>query len=276
MTKYILPLLLLIASCSAETEQKADALAIENQRLIAEASYKDSILDDYIRSVNEIEESLAEIKAKENILTIGLQNKEKYNKKEDQILSDIEMINELMVKNQKKVTELEKKIKSGDVKSKELEKLIAILTKQIQDKDLEIGNLKAELIKVHNAFENLFLEYNNRIDELDQQTDRINAAFYAIGTSKELREKGVITKEGGFIGIGKATKLMDDFNKNYFTSINITETPSLQLFSKNAKLLTNHPKSSYEITAEGATEVLIISKPVEFWSVSKYLVIVVD
>ena len=33
---------------------------------------------------------------------------------------------------------------------------------------------------------------------------------------KELIEKGVLTKEGGFIGIGKTTKLKDNFNLKSF------------------------------------------------------------
>ncbi|HET6245856.1 MAG: hypothetical protein H0V01_12375 [Bacteroidetes bacterium] len=276
MIKYIFPLLLLIVSCKEAQNEQPSEVSLENQRLIAEANYKDSVISYYISSVNEIEENLSEIKQKENILSLDITSKESSSSKEDRILSDIELINELMVKNKKKISELEKHLKESKLQSKEFEKLIATLTKQIQDKDLEIGNLKAELIKVNSALAHLFSEYNNRLDELDQQTNLINAAFYAIGTAKELREKGVLTKEGGFIGIGKATKLMDDFNKSYFTQLDITQTPSIQLFSKNAKLITNHPKGSYQISSEGNKQVLIISDSIEFWSVSKYLVVVVD
>ena len=48
-----------------------------------------------------------------------------------------------------------------------------------------------------------------------------------ISSVKELKENNVITKEGGIIGLGKTTKLSSDFNKEYFTKINIEKTTSI-------------------------------------------------
>ena len=65
-----------------------------------------------------------------------------------------------------------------------------------------------------------------------------------------------------------------DFNKDYFTQIDIREDKIIKLHSKSAKLLTTHPDGSYEfIKDEKEQQVLLISDPVEFWSVSRYLVI---
>ena len=98
-----------------------------------------------------------------------------------------------------------------------------------------------------------------------------------INTSKELIAQGVLTKEGGFIGIGKAEKLKEDFNKNYFTQIDITESMSIPLACKKAKLITTHPSGSYKFDGpEGKIEKLTITNSEEFWSVSKYLVVVVE
>jgi len=105
----------------------------------------------------------------------------------------------------------------------------------------------------------------------------MNKAWYAFGTSKELITQGVLTKEGGFIGIGKAAKLKDDFNKSYFTQLDITETNSIPLASKKAKLITTHSSNSYKLEGlKGKIEKLNITNPEEFWATSKYLVIVVE
>jgi hypothetical protein len=61
------------------------------------------------------------------------------------------------------------------------------------------------------------------------------------------------------------------FNKSYFTKIDITETPSIQLFGKHAKLVASHPEGTFVIENKGNNEVLKIISAEEFWSVLKYL-----
>ena len=118
--------------------------------------------------------------------------------------------------------------------------------------------------------------YTIAVEESTQKTEELNTAFYAFGTSKELVKQGVLTKEGGFIGIGKAAKLKDDFNKSYFTKVDITKVLSISILAKKAKLITSHPASSYKFVGEGKVDKLEITDSKEFWSVSKYLVIVVE
>ena len=66
----------------------------------------------------------------------------------------------------------------------------------------------------------------------------------------------------------------DDFNKDYFTQIDIRDTKEIKLYSKSAKLLTTHPEGSYVLAKDAKGQyVLRITNPTEFWSVSRYLVI---
>jgi len=58
--------------------------------------------------------------------------------------------------------------------------------------------------------------------------------------------------------------------------IDARNTKSIPLYSSHAKILTNHPKSSYTLEKQNGNFVLLIVNPNEFWSVSKYLVIEVD
>jgi hypothetical protein len=70
--------------------------------------------------------------------------------------------------------------------------------------------------------------------------------------------------------------LQHDFNKNYFVRIDARNTKSIPLYSSHAKILTNHPKSSYTLEKENGNFVLLIVDTDEFWSVSKYLVVEVE
>ena len=155
--------------------------------------------------------------------------------------------------------------------------MIENLTIQMQNKDAEISSLKGQLAEANKQLAVLFQEYNNRLEELGDKEDKLNTAYYCYGSSKELKEQGVITKEGGFIGIGKTEKLSDNFNKQYFTKIDIKLVNEIDLMSNKVKIITNHPTDSYKIEGEdGKADKLVILNSEAFWSASKYLVMVVE
>ena len=117
---------------------------------------------------------------------------------------------------------------------------------------------------------------NEKDEVIAEKDDELNTAFYVIGTSKELKEQGIITKTGGFIGLGKLMKLKEDFNKDYFTQIDILKIKEITLGNKKVEILTTHSKSSYKLKGDKTIEKLEITNPKDFWSVSKYLVMVVE
>ncbi len=274
-------LALFIAACNTSSTDgsspELDSLKAENERLKAEAMTKDQSIDEFLQSLNEIEENLNAIKEREKIVRITSTSMENQNTKQEQIAADINMIGQLLLENKSKIASLNKKLKAAGIKSAELEKIIEGLNKKLDEKDNEIASLKEELTIANAALEKLFVEYNQRLEELDDKTGKLNTAYYVIGTKKELLEKGVITKEGGFVGIGKTNKLKSDFNKEYFTKIDVTTTSSIPLLTKKASVITTHPSGSYKIEgSKDKAEKLVISNSDEFWSASKYLVIIVE
>lgn len=274
-------LTLFIASCNSNSGEgsspELDSLKAENERLKAEAMRKDQSIDEFLQSLNEIEENLNAIKEREKIVRINSTSLENQNSKQEQIAADINMIGQLLLENKSKIATLNNKLKAAGIKSAELEKIIEGLNKKLDEKDNEIASLKEELTIANAALEKLFVEYNQRLEELDDKTSKLNTAYYVIGTKKELLEKGVITKEGGFVGIGKSSKLKNDFNKEYFTKIDVTTTTSIPLLTKKARVITSHPTGSYKIEgSKDKAEKLVISNSEDFWSASKYLVIIVE
>lgn len=64
-----------------------------------------------------------------------------------------------------------------------------------------------------------------------------------------------------------------NFNKDYFTQIDIRTDKEIKLYSSKAELLTTHP-GSFELVKDAKEQlVLKITNPNQFWSVSRYLVI---
>ena len=269
----------LLSNCSKGSDESENSIkdSIENVNgsLNGKLTEKDAAIQELVSSFNEIQENLNTIKEKEKIISKVTSDGD-VKSKEDQIKEDIQSIYDLMAKNKDRIGSLSKKLKNSKLKIEGLEKMIENMQATLNLKDSEIEELKTKIEGLNVELSNLTTNYKAVENESNQKTEIINTAFYAIGTSKELKEKNVITKEGGIIGLGKTTKLSSDFNKDYFTKINIEKTTSINLGAKKIKMLTTHPSNSYKLIGEKPIEKLEITNTKEFWSASKYLVIILD
>lgn len=265
-------------SCGGNEKEEnllADSLQMVNGSLSGKLSEKEAALQEFISTFNEIQENLNTIKEKEKIVTKSSTSGD-VKSKEDQIKEDIQAIYDLMSKNKSRIGSLNKKLKNSKLKIEGLEKMIENLENTINLKDTEIAELKEKIESLNIELSNLSTNYQEVEAEVEVKTEELNTAFYAIGTAKELKEKNVITKAGGIIGIGKTTTVKSDFNKDYFTKINIEKTSSINIGAKKVKILSVHPSNSYKIVGEKPIEKLEITNAKEFWSASKYLVIVIE
>ncbi len=238
---------------------------------------QDSSIQSFIRGFNTIQDNLDEIKAKEKMVSTNSKDAETRKTKEQQIVDDIQSMYDIMNRNKQQLASMKAKLKDSNKKNEVLEKFITRLTAEIDAKDVQIADLKTQLEQLNVAMTSLNTNYTEAKQESAVKTEKLNTAYYAFGTSKELIKNNVLTKDGGFIGMGKNQKLKSDFNKEYFTKVDITTTSTIVLGAKKAKLITTHPSSSYKIEgADGKAEKLTILNAEDFWSASKYLVIVVE
>lgn len=259
-----------------EVNPVEDSLKNVTHQLGGQLNEKEAALQEFIGAFNEIQENLNEIKAKEKIVTSASSTGD-VKSKEDQIKEDIQAIYDLMSKNKSRISALSKKLKDSNLKLEGMEKMIENLQNSINQKDAEIADLKSKVESLNIELTNLTTNYQAVEAESAQKTEELNTAYYAVGTSKELKEKNVISREGGFIGLGKTTKVKEDFNKEYFTKVNTEQTSVINIGAKKAKIVTSHPKSSYKIVGtDKNVEKIEITNAKEFWSASKYLVVVIE
>ena len=278
--------ILTATSCNQKEKRQIDLLTKENEALRHESQSKDSTINQFFLLLNEIEQNLSEVKQKQQVISKNtIQNGELKDDVREQIDQDIQTINELMDKNRKTISYLNKKLKESNLKIAEFERMLAQTVQQIEERDAEIVDLKEKLTALNFSVETL----NAKVDTLTEdnielthkvtaQTEVINTAWYAFGSKKELLENGIIDKTGGFLGIGKTTKMKADFDNSYFKKIDISQVKTLDLFVKKAKIITTHPSDSYQLITgqNGAVEMIEITNPEKFWSASKYLVIEVE
>jgi septal ring factor EnvC (AmiA/AmiB activator) len=269
----------LLNSCGNGTEKEvnplADSLQAENNKKDGELTEKEAAIQDFVTAFNEIQGNLNEIKEKEKIVSSSAKSGD-VKSKEDQIKEDIQAIYALMAKNKASLGAVSKKLKNANTKIDGLEQMLANLEAQLNEKDVQINDLKNQIEQLNIELSNLNLNYEDLAQQSEAQTEKMNTVYYAIGTSKELKEKNVITKEGGFIGMGKTTTLKSDFNKDYFTKADASNLSSITIGAKKAKIITTHPSSSYKLVGEKPVEKLEITNAEEFWGTSKYLVIIIE
>jgi chromosome segregation ATPase len=249
---------------------------------------KDASILEFMSSMNEIQANLDSIKTIEKIVSVQTRSgSEMKADAKKRIIEEIAEINSLLQKNKELTKSLQGKLRASNLKIAEFEKMIALLNKQMEDKNVEIATLTKELENLHidvaglnQQIQTITAESEQTIKEKNEditaQTNVMNTAYYAFGTKKELTEKNVIEKEGGVLGMGKTIKMKKDFNRDFFMKIDIREFNQLALNAKKARVVTFHPAGSFHLTGVKTVESLVIDKPEEFWKASKYLLIVVE
>lgn len=278
--KRTVPTLLLLAAMQAcapdpKSTEPYRQLEEDQRRTAAMVAEKDSTINALFGTFNRISENLRTIRSKQGELVAPGGGAESQSDLEQRIMGDIEQIDALLAENKGLIAQLRKQAKTSAASIAELERTIADMERSIAEKDEEIGVLKEQLASTNSSLATLIEMYRDKSQLADMQRNALNSAFYAIGTAKELKEKGVLTKEGGVAGIGGVNKLnTNELPKDYFTAIDITNTREIIIGGQKAKLSTSHPEGSYRF--EGGAEKLVITDPDKFWSISKYLVVVVD
>lgn len=257
---------------SANDMAQTDSL----KRIIAQ---RDTEIDDMMGTLNEIQEGFRVISEAENRLTIA-KDGEGSNRRA-QIREDIRFISSTMAANRELIQKLRKQLKDTRFNGEQLQKTIEALTTQMEQKDQELQRLRAELDAkdihiaeldervntLHSDVGRLEEDQRKKAETISAQDKQINTAWFVYGTKRELKDQHVLVD-------GKV--LQSNFNKSYFTRIDIRVDKEIKLYSKSARLLTMHPSDSYTLTRDASGQyVLRITTPQLFWSTSKYLVILV-
>lgn len=270
---------LLMTGCKDGKNVPGQASVQQTDSLNDVIAQKDSEINEMMGTLNDIEEGFRLINEAENRVAL-LKNGEGTSKKQN-LKENIQFIAERMKQNRELIAKLQKQLESSTLKGGQLKKTIDNLTAQLEEKDKQLLALREELDKkdihiseldetignLNTNVSNLSADNQQKAETINAQDKQLNTAWYVFGTKKELKGQHIL--EGGKVMNG-------NFNKNYFTKVDIRNTTEIKLYSKSAKLLTAHPASSYSLTHDASKQyVLRITNPQIFWSTSKYLVVLV-
>ena len=285
---YFLAALFIFTSCGVKNQKEVDALKAQNDSLANSKIELEKEVNEYFSAMNDIQENIDKIKSTESVISVQPLSENTPEDVRTKVAEDMAYLNDMIKTNKEELNRLRSKLKKSSFKLVDVEKTLAQLTKsleaetakvlalqvQIQQKDSLITQLGTTVDVLGKNVEELSSQNVEKQAKIQEQDVAIHSAWYAIGSKKELKDNKIITTDGLF----SAQKVLQtDFSKSYFVKVDARNAKSIPLYSTSkAKILTNHPKSSYTLEKENDNYVLIITDPSTFWSISKYLVIEVD
>lgn len=272
-----------LAGCQGNGKQSDNQINEDSINRIL--NQKDAEINNLLGTVNDIQDGLRQItEAQGRINTMKSQE----NPSVDDIRENMAFIQRTMQLNRDRIAELQKQLQNTNINAANLKETIETLQQQVNEKQQQIEALTAELAKKDVVIQEQAGKINSLNSEKDalaqdksnlqeandakartisKQDKDLNRAWYVFGTKKELKEHNIL-KNGDV--------LTRSYSKNYLTEVDIRNLKSIPLGSKSAKLLTTHPSGSYTLERDAnKLYTLRITDPQTFWSVSKYLVILV-
>jgi DNA repair exonuclease SbcCD ATPase subunit len=274
---------MLLASCG-QGSKESRRLQAENDSIRLENIKNHAEMDEMFSLLNDIEADFQSIRDAENYLTIH-QSAELTPSKREQIRQNMQLINETLKNNKEKLRELEDKLNKSNIQSTALRKTIDRLTaelsqkavavmalqEELAQKNVQIRELDARVSSLNEDVEGLASTAAAQAEEMKEKDLALHTAYYCFGTARELKDQKILSGGGLF---AKSKVLQDGFNRDYFMKIDIRETTDIRLFSGKAKLKSNHPEGSYELTKDGDGNLILrITDLKSFWSLGRFLVI---
>lgn len=268
---------MVFGSCS--NVQRENELTAENDSLQQVINDRDAEIDEIVGTVNLIQEGFNRINEAEGRITVDNSSLENVGKRQA-VVENMEFIEQSLAQNREMIARLKEQLEESKVGGEKLQRMVDNLQAQLDNQTLRVQELEAILAErdiviaqqtdtiVHLSGSVSALTKENMAKEqtIGEQDALLHAAWYVFGTKSELKEQNIL-KSGDVLQ-------SDDFNKSYFTQIDIRLTREIKLYSKSATLLTSHPAGSYTLERDNNKEyVLQIVDVDKFWSVSKYLVI---
>jgi chromosome segregation ATPase len=205
--------------------------------------------------------------------------------RKEQIQKNMEAYKLILQQQRERLDILEKKLKDNNAYAGKMQKTIAALKQQLEEKDQAIIKLSKELEQRNFQIEELKDNVDNlnvqvaeleedskaKQEEIKEKTDQMNEAYVFIGDKNALKKAGLI--EGGSL-LKKSKLNTSNIDKKLFKKVDIRNVKNFQIPDSKPEVLTQMPAGSYEITKTGNnSSELTITDPARFWGVSRFLII---
>ena len=290
---YLALTLALTLGCTSKA-QLAKALA---ESKAAEAQ-KDSLLTEVLETtqfVSDLNSELARTKADAvsgEGTDRGMPGAQLDREQRKATLERIQQVIARLNESEAKLTDAENRAKNAKVRNARLLAQITTYKQTIEDlktaaeqqrseQEAIIADQRSQIVSLTGQVDELNVTAASLRDTVVHLTKYKNRVYYAIGTKDELINSGVVTKEGSKFLIFGGTRLEPARKPNLdaFTMIDKTQTLSIPLprSDKSYRIVSRQSPEylSGDVSEKGEVKgVVEIASPEEFWSASKYLILV--
>ena len=276
---------LLLSSCAGKDQKKIEEDSAKIADLTTEYEEATNFNDSLMLLMGDIYTGLDSINTQEGLL-YNMGAGDAANRRAE-IRHNLSAIKARLAANKQLLEQMEAKVKASGADNSVQAKTIAQLRQHIEQQDAKIAQLESDLSNAKTEITNL----NTKVAETQEQVatetaakeeaqaaataaeNEANIVYYAIGSNKELKNKGLLEKK--FLGATKVLK--GNFDASYFVKGDKRNLTSIPTNAKKVKIWTNMPENSYRIVGEkNGPKTIEIVNPDKFWSLTNHLVIQTD
>lgn len=237
-------------------------------------------------SMNQIEKNLVKLRRDEMQIDEIREEAGPKRSQGDRIFLILAEMDAYLEENKSIIGKLEGQLAKSRHANEGLRRLVALQKQAILEKEVEIRELNESMAKLREEFTTTVAAKDSIISRqearltsqqktLEEKQTTLNTGYLLYGDRKQLLEKGVLQTEGGFLG--KNVKLTSKLDPALFAPIDIKKVQEINIgVSNKQKALTIHPADSYYFVKTDGQTYLKITNPDRFWSVSRYLVVVIE
>ena len=254
-----------------ELQAKLDSVTRINDSYEADLAETDSLVANVLTNFQDISTA-------EKMIDVNPRGEMSQTQKE-RIKNNVTLINDKLRASTEALDALTQKLAAGGTENKRLRHTIAALkkdlevqrqriialTEELQRKDLAIGALDSIVTTLGQDVERLNETTAKQASTLATQDKEMHTVRYCVGTKSDLKD---------FKLLQSGRLVTDGADLSYFTTADQRKLSQLPLYSRDAKILTTHPASSYVLIADGEKNLTLnIQDHKAFWSASRMLVI---
>lgn len=275
LTILSVALVAFILSSCVEKSKKYQQLLAEKDAIVLENNNIEKEYNAALGIISDVENNLSAIRDAEGLMLIKNEN----NTQRDQLNSELIQIKEAMAINRARLDSLSEALNNSNKDRSylrntikklqnqiaEKEQVIASMQEQIAQKDQQIEGLNTQVSNLNNDLQEITAKSDEQSRLIADQIIELNKVYYIGASKKALKEKGILTSK--YI-------LRDRVPTKAFTTVDKREVTEITFDTKKAKVLSSHPVNSYTLVNKDNQVIMQITNPEQFWSVTKYLVVV--
>lgn len=265
-----------------QLEQERDSLKWINDE-------RQAMLDELTTTLSDISLCLDSITINEQMIRRGV-DAEGNPLSRKELRSRLGTLSEIITSQKERMKQLQGKITESNRIVSQMNSLMTYLNESLEQKDIEIQQLRREIdnknidisrlqgnvAQLQDTVAEVRQENEQQREQMSRQQDehlrQMNEVFYIIGTKDELIDKGVLTQTGKLF---KRSSLdFSNINRSSLIRVDKRTTTSIKITGKSPKILSESPKSSYNLEKnENGFELQIID-PEKFWSSNNRILVI--